>query len=467
MRTQLLCVTFLTLLAAACGDVSKPAGPRLIPGGGVGDGKISGTLNVYVTDDDTRTPVSSAAVRVGGSADPAACQGLTNSTGLVIFDATSCPSLKGPVTLTASAGGYAPSTWIGVDGTNVTVPIRATTRPDVDTATVSGTIAGWDTLPAPATNHQTLALIGASQSPDLGDRANNITQGMRTVDVLGGLTTADIPANVCVRSALADDCSWQLTTRTGAQAHFAIVIDQDTKGTTDETDDTNTVIGWAIKTGLNFSAGDAASGEALQMIADADMQPVTASFATLPSGMSFVASYPMLELGAEGRIPIILPVLDLTHTATRVPKPAGALAGATYDLIGQAQGAKDQPAPASLAWLRHVNIAATVAIAAWMPPPAALSTAGGTFSFSPVAGATLHSAELLGATGERAWSVTIFDGSTSFTLPGLSPDPVPIGTVRFSVSALQIPGVELTAVQFDDAKDLLTAISSDQVTYTH
>ena len=65
MRTQPLCVTFVTLLAAACGDVSKPVGPHLIPGGGVADGKIPGTLNVYVTDDDTRAPVSSAAVRVG------------------------------------------------------------------------------------------------------------------------------------------------------------------------------------------------------------------------------------------------------------------------------------------------------------------------------------------------------------------------------------------------------------------
>ena len=41
MRTQLPCVTFVTLLAAACGDVSKPVGPHLIPGGGVADGKIS------------------------------------------------------------------------------------------------------------------------------------------------------------------------------------------------------------------------------------------------------------------------------------------------------------------------------------------------------------------------------------------------------------------------------------------
>jgi hypothetical protein len=203
------------------------------------------------------------------------------------------------------------------------------------------------------------------------------------------------------------------------------------------------------------------------MIADADMQTVTASFVSPPSGMNYLASYPALNLGAAGRIPIILPVLDQTHATTRVPKPSGPLAGATYDLIAQAQDAKGQAAPATLSWSRGVSLSGTVAVSTWLPPPGALSTAGGTFSFSPVAGATLHSAELRSSTGDRAWAVTIFDGSTSFTLPGLSPDPVPLGTVTFSVSALQIPGVKLTDVQFDDAKDLLTGLSSDEVTYSH
>src|SRR5262249_10473482 len=148
----------------------------------------------------------------------------------------------------------------------------------------------------------------------------------------------------------------------------------------------------------------------------------------------YVASYPMIELGASGRIPIILPVLDQTHTTSRIPKPTGALAGATVDLLAQAQSAKGQAEPATLSWLRGVNAAATVAVSSWLPPPASLSPAGGTFSFTPVLGATLHSAELKNAAGDRVWSVTIFDGSTSFTLPGLSPDPIPLGTISYDVS---------------------------------
>jgi hypothetical protein len=475
MRNRLpLGATFVALVVAplaSCGDVSKPPAPRLIAGGGVGDGAIAGTLNVYVTDDDTRAPVSSAAIRVGASADPSPCMNTTDSTGLAVFDPKSCPSLKGPVTLTVSATGYAPSTWIGADGANVTVPIRQTSRPPVDTAVVTGTIAGWETIPAPAANHQTIALIAASQSPDLGDRANNIDQGKRTIDVGGGLTTTDIAANVCVRNAApvlsVDDCNWRLTTRTGAQAHFAVIIDNDTKGTTDNSDDTNTVIAWAVKTNLAFSAGDTASGETLEMIADADMQAFTASFAAAPAGMSYLASYPMIDLGASGRIPIILPVLDATHTASRIPAATGTLAGATVDLLAQAATAKGQAEPATLSWQHGVNAAATVAVSSWLPPPASLSAAGGTFSFAPVAGATLHGAELQNAAGDRVWSVTILDGSTSFTLPGLTPDPIPLGTVNYVVSALQIPGITLTNVSFDDAKALITGISSDQITFTH
>jgi hypothetical protein len=83
-------------------------------------------------------------------------------------------------------------------------------------------------------------------------------QGTRSVDVdVGGqIYSFDIASNVCVRNsnpaALVNDCNWVLTTHTGAQAHFAILLDQDTKGTDVETDDTTTVTGWAVKTGLMF-----------------------------------------------------------------------------------------------------------------------------------------------------------------------------------------------------------------------
>jgi len=459
-------VTFLTVVSMSCGGVSGPPMPRLIPGGGIGDGAVNGTLHVHVTDDDTRAVIGSATVRVGESAAPSPCQATTDSTGLASFEPENCPSLKGPVTVTVSATGYAPTTWIGANGANLTIPIRATSRPAIDTATVTGTIAGWDDLPAPATNHATLAIVAASQAPDLGDRANDLPQGERQITV-AGVVPLSIAANVCVRNALANDCNWRLTTRTGRQAHFAIIADQDNKGTDAEADDTITVIAWAVKTGLSLSANDSATGETLTIIADADMVALNASFASPPSGMDDIVGYPVLELGDDGRIPIILPALNATNTMTRVPKTIGPLAGATLGLIAQARDAADKVEPATLRWLRNVNPTGTVAVNDWLPPPSSLAASSGTFSFAPVAGATLHGAEIRTMAGERLWSVSIFDGSTSFTLPGLSPAPIPAGMTRLQTSALHIPGISLTDVRLDDARDKITALSSDEITFTN
>ena len=57
-------------------------------------------------------------------------------------------------------------------------------------------------------------------------------------------------------------------------------------------------------------------------------------------------------------------------------------------------------------------------------------------------------------------------GAGSFTLPGLSPDPLPLGMIRFSVSALRIPGADLKNVVFDDLADVVTDISTDEISYS-
>ena len=120
----------------------------------------------------------------------------------------------------------------------------------------------------------------------------------------------------------------------------------------------------------------------------------------------------------------------------------------------------------TLHWLRNVDISTTVAVSGWLQPPTALAMSNGRFSFSPSPGATVHGAELQTQTGERRWSITIFDASTSFTLPGLSPDPLPLGTIRLAVSALRIPDADLTDVAFDELADRLTDIATDELTYS-
>jgi len=357
------------------------------------------------------------------------------------------------------------STWIGVNGVNLTIGLRNMNPPPVDMANVSGTIAGWDSLPVPPANHQTLALVGYAQSNTLGDRANDITQGMRNVTV--GTAAVPIMANLCVLNAAVSDCNWSMQTRTGLQALYALIVDHYNNMTpNDDTDDTFTVTGWAIKRGVSFTKGQTVSGEILDMIADSDAQSLTVSFAALPSGMNYLGAFPALELGDEGRIPLVAPALDMTNTTTRIPKATGVLSGITYSLIAQAQDAKNTKRPASLAWLHDVNVASTVQVTSWLAPPSTISTTNGTFSFSAVPGATLQQGEIQDANGNRLWAVTVFDGSTSFTLPGLSPDPLPTGTLTFEASALLIPGIDLGNFSVDDVRDKITGTAQDDVTFT-
>jgi hypothetical protein len=463
-------VTFLAVglvTALGCGGVTGPAKPRYIPGGGVGDGDIDGTLFVYVADEDARTVLPGATVRVGASNAASPCTATTDGTGLASFTSETCPGLKGKQTVTITATGYAPATVIGMNATNLTSTLRPTVRPDVPTATVSGTIAGWDALPDPPLGHQLLALVGYSQAPELGDRANDIKQGTRSIAVTG-LGMTDIAANICVRNVLADDCNWTLTTRTGAQAHYAVILDADPRGTdNDDSDDVLTVIGWALKTNLTFAAGQSASGETLTIIPAADMQPLSAAFSSMPAGLTYVASYPMLNLGDAGRIPIVVPALDLQHTMTSVPKATGPLAGASYDLIAQARSTKENDVPGSLTWRRGIDVTKTATVDKWLATPSVVAVAAGTYSFAASAEASLHSADIESPDGSRLWAVTIFDGSTSFTLPALTPDPIPAGPARLKVSALKIPGLDLNDAVFDDLQDRITDLSTNAITFTH
>jgi hypothetical protein len=348
-------------------------------------------------------------------------------------------------------------------------------RPAQDTAMVSGTIAGWESLPAPATGHSTIGLVAASQTTNLGDLANNITQPTRTIAVGNTVLTTTVPANACIRNALVDDCNWQLIARTGPQAHFAIIVDQDPNGTPDDsTDDIITPLGWALLTGLDLTVGATMVNETLPQVAAADLVPFSATFPALPAGMTYFNAYPAIELpGGEGRIPAVVPTLGANVTMTSVPKLSGTttvgLAGGSYDLLASAEATMTAAEPASLSWMHGVNVTSPVALTPWIPAPTGIAASGGQYSFVPVTGATLHSAEFKDPnSGARTWSVTIFDGSTTFTLPGLSPNPLATssGMDTLTVSALVIPGINLGNVGFDDATQKLTGLSTDQITFT-
>ena len=141
--------------------------------------------------------------------------------------------------MTITATGYAPVTWIGVNGVNLTIPIRrfeSAGGPDRDGQRDDrglGQPAGAGRQPPDAGADRLLA-----GRPTLGDRANELPQGTRNVTRRQHRRSRS-RRNLCVINAAVSDCNWTLTTRTGAQALLAIIVDQFNNNTPDDdTDDT-------------------------------------------------------------------------------------------------------------------------------------------------------------------------------------------------------------------------------------
>ncbi|MBI5478876.1 MAG: hypothetical protein HY906_08475 [Deltaproteobacteria bacterium] len=452
-------------LVAACGgeSVNNPD-PRLIAGGGAGDGAIKGALHVYVIDGMSGAPITGAAVRVGDSADTAPLTGTTDSAGLASFKDG---QLKGPQTVTATAATYAASTWVGANAANLTIPLESTQSPQPATAKAEGTIQGWDTRPAPAAGHLLLAYIGYSYVEPFDAPENTIPQG--TQDFFG----VTLPTNLCAKAVIGGTerkaCNWKLNTRTGKQIHWAVVIDLDTKNTTDRNDDTITVVDYAFLLDQNLAANENKTGEVLVPVGSAGMTSATVALQTAPTGMTAVVGLPLIKMGDSGDIALAFTPFGSSTLTQPVPALTGVLASATYDFIAHAKADANTAFPQSTIWKRGVALGSTVDFGAWLPQPTSFSTTGGTYSFAPAAEASLHTVKFLqeGTSGATvAWNVGLLDGSTSFTLPALSPSPLPTGQLNLRVEALTVPSFDAEEFEIDTLRDAATRHSAGQLTFT-
>lgn len=438
---------------AAIVDKINDAAPEEIVGGGIGSGAIDGKINVYAVDGITDAPIAGASVRVGEADDASPLEGTTDATGLVTFKDA---GLQGASTITITAADHVATTWAGVNGANVTIPLGPTKPPTIETANVSGTIAGWDTLTS-AANHIYVAFVTYSWSGKLGDPANDIQQPMGM-----GLSP-----NTCLKlppPAPAQPCNWKLVTRTGKQIHFAILVDVDTKGTLmDQSDDTRSLYGYAFKTGLDLKAGDNITGETLDMFDTAGLIDLQLTLPPTPIGLDQAAAIPLLDMGDEGQIPFYFgPELALP----KAPSLTGIFGAGRYDVIAQAKVmAKAYPQTAS--YVRAVDITKEVVIPNYQATPTDIAANGGVYSFKPVADATIHNVKFQVPMGDRVWQVSLYDGRTSFSLPALTPDPLPVGKLEMSVEAVTVPGVNVQDFNADAARDKLTAISENGVEITH
>ncbi len=418
-------------LAAACGG--NDAGPRLIHGGGIGDGDIDGTLNVYVIDSDSKAPVSGAMVQVGTMA-----AGTTDATGLLTLKAD---GLKGAQDIAVKMAGYRGTAWLHADGANVTIPItKLTVTPD--SATLRGTITGWDNITV-AAGHAKVALITYSQSDTLGDAANNIATPANT--------------NVCIAAV----CSWSLVSRTGTLSLVAVIADRDGKGTpTDPSDDTTTIIGYATLSPITVMKGVDQSGIALAQVDAGNLQNATIDFGTPPAGLPMTQALVGIEVGTDEVVQ--LPTFLQTATATvLVPKPSVFPGAMTYRLTAVAQTTAAMTAQSVV--LRHALAGPMLAAGMWLIPPANAAATHTGATFTPVAGAKAHNATWSDSGGVQQLEVTAFDSAaTSIAIPPLVALPT-TGTLTAKIGGIAAD-FSVTDFSLEDDKDQLTGVATQPVT---
>ncbi len=401
-------------------DAKMPVEPRVIAGGGIGDGPVDGVLNLYVIDDVSRQPIANATVRVG------TLDGTTDSTGLFVAQ-----GVTGPQTIAVKAPGHRSEVWVGANGANVTVDLVQANDATPASGTLMGSITNFASLTV-AAGHAKLVMATYSQTDDLGDPANEIAQ----------------PANqnICVGTTT---CNFTVTSRTGKVAVVAAIFDRDLKGTpTDPSDDTQVFLGWAVKTGLTVSSG-ASQSVALDIVSQT--QDVTVSFGTPPSGLSQVGALVNID-SPDGTIPLASMVATPAAPTVKVPRLDAIASGATYRLIGVASDGAANGAQSIV--LRRGLTSTSLAAGDWLAPPTGSPTRSGGSWTAPSAATAVGIEYKQGAT--KALNISVLDGSTSVTIPDLIT--LPSGSLTVGLQAIGAPGLDVTNFSLDADKTKLVMV---------
>lgn len=431
----------VTAATLGCGDdggdgnvdaapVTPP--PRVIAGGGIGDGPIDGVANVYVIDDGTRSPISGATVRVG------TVEGQTDGTGLFVAE-----GVTGPQTVIVKAGTYRAEMWVGANGTNMTFNLSPGAEATPASATLSGTV-DLSSITV-AAGHLKLALVFYSQTDDIGDADNEIP-------------TAD-GANVC-NTGLANNqpCTYSIEARTGKVALLAAVFDRDLKGTpANPDDDTQTLIGWASRTGITVTGGVDQTGQDLTLVDVGMLGNVTVDFGSPPSGLNTVGAIIGIDLGADGVFQI--PLFRTPTDPTLLTPKLAAFSATGYRLTAIANSGDAATAPNSIV-LRRGLTASPLPAGTWLTPPANATATRTSAAWTAVAGATVHSVQYTQGTASLL-NITVFDSTTQVTIPELVS--LPLGMLRVEISAIGAAGLDVNNFSLDAESDKLAQVTVQPV----
>jgi hypothetical protein len=367
------------LLIAACGG-NDPS-PRVIAGGGIGDGAIDDVANVYVIDNLSYKPIVGATVEIAGK------DLTTDSTGLAVFH-----GLDGPQTVIVQATGYRGEVWQDANGANMTVPVTQLGSLTPQQATLAGSITGYDAVTVPA-GHIKAAVLGYSQDDSLDDSENNIQ--------------TPSSGNVCITP---DACDWTLASRTGTVTVTATIVDRDGSGNT-------TIIGYATTPSVQVDPSVDQSGITLALVEAGNMQAVTLATGTPPAALPTVEGIVGIELG--GNEVVQLPTFAQTDASSvLVPLTSVYAASSTYRLTVIAE-TSSMDSGAESATIQRGQTTAALASGTWLEPPTGFAATRSDASLDPVTGATLHSVQWSDDTGVLL-DITMFDATnTTTTIPAL------------------------------------------------
>lgn len=419
-------LAFVTFVAA-CGNSPDP---RVIAGGGIGDGDIDGVVNIYVIDGVSYKPLADATVDIGGK------QATTDETGLVIFQ-----DVSGPQTVAVKASGYRMTVWQDANGANMTIPLTLLGNLTAQQATITGSITGWDAVSV-APQHVKAAAVFYSQTDDLGDAANNIKTPNN--------------GNICLAGTT---CNFTVNVRTGTVTLIAAVLDIDTKGTVSGTDDTQTIIGWATSSSLQVNAGVNQSDVAMSLIAAGNLQNATIEFGTPPAALAKNDALVGIELSKDEVVQ--LPVLPSGATTVLVPMPTAFAPNATYRLTAIAQTTDGDMGPQSIV-LRRGQTTSSLGADQWLLPPTNVTATRTSASLDAVTDAKLHSVQWSDSTGILL-EITLFDvKKTTTTIPAVVALPAS-GTLTAKAQGI---GADLDLKNFslDKDKELLWGVAAQPIT---
>ncbi len=436
MRTPILsCLLTVTILGGCGDDGTSKVPPRIIEGGGISDGPIDGVANIYVINDTTRQPIAGAKVLVG------TLEGETDATGLFVAEA-----VKGPQTIAVKADTFRSEMWVGANGANMTFDLQVATPPVAPRATLMGSI-DLSSLVVPQ-GHLRFALVGYSQSDNLGDESNNIsTPNDKNICSGGGMNNPQ-------------PCAFTIDVRAGRVALLAAVYDRDLKGTpTNFDDDTMTLIRWAYRGGISVTAGVAQNGQDLTLVDVGNMGNITVDFGSPPSGLQTIGALIGIDLGTDGVFQ--LPQFRTPTDATLLTPKVAAFTGATHFRLTAIANNGTNPATTQSVLIRRALAGPTLAAGTWLLPPASPSITRTGARWTAVAGATIHSVEYKQGTASLL-NVTAFDTSTEMTIPDLVA--LPAGTITGTLNGIAADGLDVTEFALDADRDKLTAVSGQTVT---